>query len=76
MFGDCQNLKKVTIAEGRTELGYEMFRDCNALETVVLPSTLNYINGEAFLGDLNDDKAINIKDIINIKKAACKNRRI
>ena len=73
VFGDCQNLKKVTIVEGRTELGYEMFRDCNALETVVLPSTLNYINGEAFL-DCKSLKNISLpENITTIEKKAFKN---
>lgn len=47
VFGDCQNLKKVTIAEGRTALEYEIFSGCTALETVVLPTTLNGINESA-----------------------------
>lgn len=50
VFYDCPKLKNVTIAEGVTELGAEMFRGCVALEQIVLPSTITKIRDRAFQG--------------------------
>ena len=71
-FAECKSLKKVTIAEGRTDLEYEMFSGCTALETVVLPSTLNYIDEEAFL-DCKSLKSISLpENITAIRQKAFK----
>lgn len=50
VFYDCKNLKTVTIPEGVTELGAEMFRGCIALESIELPSTITSIHDRAFQG--------------------------
>ena len=50
VFLDCKSLKNVTIPEGVTELGAEMFRGCIALESIELPSTITSIHDRAFQG--------------------------
>lgn len=50
VFYECKNLKNVTIPEGITELGAEMFRGCIALQSIELPSTITSIHDRAFQG--------------------------
>ena len=47
-FCECKNLKKVTVPEGITYLGYRAFVDCTSLESVSLPSTLKVLKCYAF----------------------------
>lgn len=50
VFFGAQNLKKVTLEEGVTEIGNEAFRDCSSLESVIIPSTVTRIGEHAFNG--------------------------
>ncbi len=48
-FGECPNLTKVTMAGG-SDIGRSAFRDCKALITLKLPSSLKSIDDFAFEG--------------------------
>ena len=51
---DCQrNLKKVTIPEGVTRIGFKAFANCRNLESVALPSSLEILENETFLNCTN-----------------------
>lgn len=58
-FMACKSLKRVTIAEGTTELGSAVFNGCSALEDVELPGTLTVIGSKAF-GSCTSLKSITI----------------
>ena len=45
--------KECRIKEGTTIIAEEAFEECSELETVILPSSLKYINSSAFSSDVN-----------------------
>ena len=57
VFYDNQKIKKVVISGGVTALGEDLFRYCNAIETVSFPNTLTSIGRMAFFPH-QDDHAI------------------
>lgn len=48
LFPDIANMTAITIPEGVTELGNQVFANCRKLREVVLPSTLQQIDSQAF----------------------------
>ena len=48
MFDGCNYLTHVEIKEGVKHIGYRAFAACKSLETVIIPSTIEYIQGDAF----------------------------
>ncbi len=57
MFNGCDNLVKVTIAEGATKVGGYMFQNLEKLTTVELPETITEIGTNAF------QKCVSLKEI-------------
>ena len=53
VFKDCTKLKKVTIGEECTDIGYECFSGCTSLKSLILPNSLFHLGDEAFLGCKN-----------------------
>lgn len=49
-FYDSKNLKKVVLNEGTKRIKGSAFKDCTALTDVYLPSTIESIHEDAFLG--------------------------
>lgn len=49
-FYSCDNLKKVTLGNGLTAIGQDMFADCNSLSEIVLGSKITTIGSGAFAG--------------------------
>ncbi len=47
-FSNCLNLKEVIIEEGIERIGYSAFLGCDALDDLILPNGLRYIEGFAF----------------------------
>lgn len=48
MQGIRGKIRRVVIEEGVTQIGSGMFKDCSALEEVVLPNSLTHIHAAAF----------------------------
>lgn len=64
-----------TVPEGITNIGVSAFEDCNNLTKVVLPTTLRYIQEEAFKGcgklatvEINSDIAIGKESFYNCRQ--------
>ena len=57
-------ITKVDIKQGVTNIGYDAFYECSNLSSVIIPSTVKYIEGEAFLKCKNL-KSVNIPESIN-----------
>ena len=49
-FGQCENLKKVSIANGIKDLSERVFEGCSSLESVNIPESLESIGVGAFSG--------------------------
>ena len=47
-FSNCSNLTEIEILEGVTSLGAFSFYNCSKIETLILPSTLEFIGEKAF----------------------------
>ncbi len=50
MFGDCTALKTITLPEGLTSIGDNVFRDCTALTKVDIPETVKSFGDYVFMG--------------------------
>ena len=50
VFLGCESLKTVVLAEGVSEIPFQCFRDCTALETINWPGSLCSVQGYAFYG--------------------------
>lgn len=61
-FRDCKNLKSVKIKEGVRAIDYQAFCNCNALESLDIPETLEWIGGEAL-----SSTALKSLDIKNVR---------
>lgn len=48
-FGDCKNLKKVTLCEGVERIGSNAFTGCEKLKRLQLPSSVKELDGRAFI---------------------------
>ena len=48
MFADCSNLTEFMIPFGITNIGYDAFAGCTAMQSVDLPSSINFIGSYAF----------------------------
>ena len=51
-FAETDNLKSINLPEGLLEIGFTAFRE-SALQSIVLPSTLEYVNGSVFLDNMD-----------------------
>ena len=49
IFGGCKSLSQITVPEGVTFLPDGVFKSCNYLRSVILPSTLTKIGNDAFV---------------------------
>lgn len=49
-FSDCISLQNVTLNEGLTTLGYRAFRNCTALTTINIPSTVTALGIDSSTG--------------------------
>ena len=47
-FDGCYYLATVEFLEGVERIGYRAFADCKSLQTITIPSTIKYIDGNAF----------------------------
>lgn len=56
-FRDCPNLERVILNEGLEKIEFESFNNCKKLETITIPSTVNYLGNDTFLNN-------NLKSII------------
>lgn len=78
-FGDCENLKSITIPDSVTSIGKYAFVRCTALENVRLPENLTQIGEKAFEDTawLNQKKTKNPLVIVNgilLDGSACKGK--
>ena len=47
-FGDCSNLKDITIADSVTNIGKLAFKNCSSLENIIIPNSVEVINSYTF----------------------------
>lgn len=55
---DVSKVESIIIEEGVTYIPYKAFKDCTALKTLTLPSTLEIIESDAFMGNQIDKVTI------------------
>lgn len=48
VFGYCEQLESITLPKGLINLSYSMFEGCDALNHVVIPGTVQYIDDDIF----------------------------
>ncbi len=48
VFEGCINLKNITLGEYLETIGYDVFKDCTALKTIVIPNRVIYVSDSSF----------------------------
>lgn len=50
VFKECTSLSKLGLSPSLTNIEYDAFKNCTSLSSITIPSTVNYMGGEAFAG--------------------------
>ena len=75
-FAHLSHLKKITISEGIVEIGKYSFEGCSSLETVIIPSTTNFIDEYAFSDCLSLCSITLHKEIYNLASNVFNNKNM
>ena len=70
-FNGCQQLKRVTLAEGITTIGGGAFANCTSLEDVYLPETITEMSDWYVFGNCPSLKKVNIPKLVTTLGNGC-----
>ena len=64
-FGDCKNLKKITLSEGLKEIGYSFIKN-TAVTSLIVPGTVENVNSYFYGGEIRGatDGALQLEEVI------------